>query len=382
MRKGLLAVVAMAFATFPALALAATGEPFKVTPSEKPAGSELNTLEGVTALSAKDAFAVGFTRSNQKGASFRALVEQFNGKEFKAVKPATVTATDTTFLHGVSGTGESNVWAVGSDRKAGTETKSQSLIEHFNGKEFTRVASPAGEPPEANLAGISADSATDAWAVGSAHSPNIHEGAIETLIEHFNGKEWVISPGANKELLPMPRENRLIGVVALSPTNVYADGVSGDGDAIIEHFNGKEWTVAKLPVMQANTQLVSISASSSNDVWAVGASSNGGSLALHFNGVEWSVVPTAALPGTNAGARFSGVVDLGPANVWVVGLKVAEGSPRQPLVEHFNGSAFSIASTPTIPTASTLLGVAGLGEGPEFAVGVQEGEKSPLALEN
>jgi hypothetical protein len=399
MMRGPLALLAVAFATIPTSAVAASSVPsftvsptpvtssaasiepsFKVTPSEKPAGSELNSLSGVAAISASDAVAVGDTRSSKSASTFRALIEQFDGKEWKSVNSASVTATDTTFLGGVAATGEKNVWAVGSDRKAGPETKSESLIEHFNGKEWTRVASPAGEPPAAALNGVSADSETDAWAVGESHSPNPHEGAIETLIEHFNGKEWSVVPGATGPF-PDARENRLVSVDALSPSNVFADGFSGDGDPLAEHFNGKEWSVADLPVLRASGRLRSISASSSTDVWAVGFA-NGEPLAFHFNGVEWSVVATPTLPGTKPAGNLDGVLDLSPTNVWAVGFSESEGVPHKPLIEHFNGSSWSIVQSPSIATASALAGVAGLGEGPELAIGVQEGEKAPLTVQN
>jgi len=60
----------------------------------------------------------------------------------------------------------------------------QTLVEHWNSKRWTLVASP--NPPSAYLnilEGVSAISRTDIWAVGSTDWGS-------TIIIHWNGSSW------------------------------------------------------------------------------------------------------------------------------------------------------------------------------------------------
>jgi hypothetical protein len=94
-----------------------------------------------------------------------------------------------------------------------------------------------------------------------------------------------------------------------------------------------------------NGELLSTSAVSAADVWAVG-----GTLVEHFNGTSWSVVPTATLPAGD-GASFGGVTALASDNVWAVG-KLSGGSTTTPLIEHFNGTVWSVVASPTVSDGS------------------------------
>jgi len=383
MKKTLLIGLAMALAILPASAFAASSEPsFTVVPSQKPAETNYNELKGVAAVSATNAYAVGLTRSSKSGSVYKGLIEHFNGSTWTVTPSASVAAADTVYLNGVSATSASNVFAVGKDYSPTTE-KSKSLIEHFNGTEWTRVASPTEEPPNATLNGVSADSTTDAWAVGESNSPNPHEGGTVTLIEHFNGTKWSVVEGAPE--YPSSQFNRLGAVDAIAPNDVWVTGVTGKHhQPVIEHFNGSSWSVVE-QAAPAST-LSSISGSSANDVWIVGFAGET-PFSEHFNGSEVVEVPVpavAAPSGVATASELNGVVDLGPANVWAVGRVQTEGEPNTPLIEHFNGSSWSIVQSPTVASTASLASVSGVAEGPVFAVGVQgeEPNKAPLTIQN
>jgi hypothetical protein len=85
-----------------------------------------------------------------------------------------------------------------------------------------------------------------------------------------------------------------------------------------------------------------------NDVWAVGSIGSGTlkvqPLVEHFNGTTWSVVPTPTAPN---GSTLNGVAGVAASDVWAVGTSGSATSP--PLVEHWNGTSWSIVSTPTLP---------------------------------
>src|SRR5579872_2779813 len=96
---------------------------------------------------------------------------------------------------------------------------------------WTVVSSPNGGADNL-LYGVTAISASDVWAVGgdiNAHGNN------QTLIEHWNEKTWTIvaSPNVTSDY------NILYGVAAVSATNVWAVGTyggsNGNNQALIEH---------------------------------------------------------------------------------------------------------------------------------------------------
>src|SRR5205823_12238319 len=95
------------------------------------------------------------------------------------------------FLVGVAAISTNNVWAVGYyDNGYGLKT----LIEHWDGMQWKLVSSP-NHPGSSgdSLNGVIAISTTDIWAVGSYTSSS---GNAQTLTEHWNGTQWsmVASP--------------------------------------------------------------------------------------------------------------------------------------------------------------------------------------------
>jgi hypothetical protein len=84
----------------------------------------------------------------------------------------------------------------------------------------------------ASLAGVTALSATSAWAVGATvDKPR----RLASLIERWNGTSWA--------RVPSPAVALLVSVTATSARNAWAVGFStGGATGIIEHWNGSSWT--------------------------------------------------------------------------------------------------------------------------------------------
>jgi hypothetical protein len=102
-----------------------------------------------------------------------------------------------------------------------------------------------------------------------------------------------------------------------------------------------------------------IAAIAPNDVWAVGAFLTGSSvfqtLAEHWDGSAWSVVSTPnVLAGNNI---LTAVTAIGTGDVWAVGYSRSGNSqtPAQPLTEHWNGNGWTVVPTPGGPNQSTGL---------------------------
>src|SRR5437588_170631 len=146
-------------------------------------------------------------------------------------------------LYGVAAVSTTNAWAVGGYQSS--NGNNQTLIEHWNGTQWSVVPSPSPGSDSNELWGVSADSSSDVWAVGDYSNGNFREA---TLIEHWNGNQWSIvkSPDASQY------DNYLLAVTALSPTNVWAVGYSqannaGPINTLVEQWNGSQWSVVSGP---------------------------------------------------------------------------------------------------------------------------------------
>jgi hypothetical protein len=118
--------------------------------------------------------------------------------------------------------------------------------------------------------------------------------------------------------------------------------------------------------------LDSVSATSARDAWAVGLtldpnSGNTEPLIEHWNNTAWSIVATPA----QLSAFFNGVVALSPNDAWAVGGYFDSISGRfHTLAEHWNGSTWTQFTTPNPgPLGNSLVSVAANSTSDVWAVG-------------
>ena len=71
-------------------------------------------------------------------------------------------------------------------------------------------------------------------------------------------------------------------------------------------------------------------------------------LAERWNGTQWSLEITPAPSGPEQ-TRFHGVACVNPSNCTIVGESITGGEFSASLIEHWNGTAWSIASTKLSP---------------------------------
>jgi hypothetical protein len=93
-------------------------------------------------------------------------------------------------LSGITATSASNAWAVG-DYTTGTLSIQKTLILHWNGKTWRQVPSPSPAKFKnggATLTAVAAASPASTWAVGAYLAPRC--GFVGGLILHWNGKSW------------------------------------------------------------------------------------------------------------------------------------------------------------------------------------------------
>jgi hypothetical protein len=100
-------------------------------------------------------------------------------------------------------------------------------------------------------------------------------------------------------------------------------------------------------------QVVAVSAT---DIWALGTYSTSDDirpLALHWDGAGWALVPA---PKGSIGANvFHGGAAVASDDVWAVGSREYLGLNYQPLIEHWDGSTWTVADVPFPPGDENLL---------------------------
>lgn len=285
-------------------------------------------------------------------------------------------------LRGVSAVSDSDAWAVGyHSGNAGTNVGAKALIDNWNGTAWSAASVPATPGNTALLLAASASSATDAWAVGRTQ---VNKSDFEGLALHWNGTAWSVSPGFSAALSDLGGASAE-GVADISPTDAYAIGDSAaTASGSLVQWNGTAWSPVTLPLpadATSNTTLNAISANGPDDVWIVGtfldsATHQNETFSEHFNGTAWSVVPMPLVNSSNINAfyLFNGIQANSPTDVWAVGeSSVVDSTTSSNLIEHWNGTAWSIVPSPSPGTGDSLTGVTTSNAANDvWAVGVTE----------
>lgn len=293
-----------------------------------------SALVSISAYSASDIWAVGYVSNatSIKNVTAReTLIEHWNGQQWSII-PGSNPGKGNNVLSRVLALSANNVWAVGyTSNIVNKVVVTQTLIEHWNGQQWSVINSPHSGIYQ-SLGGISATSANDVWAVGMVQQDA--STGMRTLIEHWNGRQWSIvsspSPGAFFDVLT--------GITAIAPTNAWAVGSfantnnSPASKTLIEHWNGQKWSVVSSPnVGNGQNYLISVTATSANDVWTVGYSGDGNSyrtLVEHWNGHRWSSGPDLSVRKNETYQLLIGFDHAPQSNtLWAVG---ATGSFQPP----------------------------------------------------
>jgi hypothetical protein len=278
-------------------------------------------------------------------------------------------------LTAVASTSDTNAWAVGHSNTEPNYLGAIPVIDHWNGTSWSQVATPSTGYSTNTLTAVSTSSTSDAWAVGWSEPRRY---TFYPLAMQWNGTAWSVSTSFNTAMSGQIAD----GVADISPTDAYAIG-GGLGSAaygIVTQWNGTTWTRLTVPVPtnDITTDFDAISADSANDVWIVGSytatvsSTKGtfGTYALHWNGSSWSVVSMPANPSGDE-YQLSAVQAISPTNVWAVGqnLNSSTLASQGTLIEHWNGTAWSVVPSPSPGVADYLNGVTFSSSSDVWAVG-------------
>ena len=331
-------------------ALAASG--WTVAPI--PPTGQNGVLYGVAAPSDTNAWAVGYSNAAANGLGAKAVIDHWNGTAWsQATAPAISGSAD---LLAASSSGANDAWAVGYYRIQ--RYTFYPLALRWNGTAWaTSPSATSAMPTNTILYGVADISPTDAWAFGN--NATLASGELA----QWNGSTW------SRVTYPLPTSTgysqTLNGISADSPSDVWIVGSyllqvgqSPRWETFSDHWNGSTWSVVPMPLVGGSDPLLTyqinaMDAISPTNVWAVGGSGDnaspyGGSptntLAEHWDGTAWRVVPSPS-PGTSN--SLTGVTESTTSNVWAVGYDIPSGATQpQTLTQNWNGTAWTTVASP------------------------------------
>jgi hypothetical protein len=325
---------------------------------------QVNELHGVSAVSDSDVWAVGVSYNTERTLS-TSLIEHWNGTQWTVI-PSPNPSSTLNVLNAVAAVSANDVWAVG----IAPTGSNQILISHWNGSVWSVVPNPPSSMPLNNLAALAVISANDVWAVGTGLIGD--EDATATL--HWNGTAWSVIPSPN---VGPEVDNTLAGVTAVASNDVWAVGTQQptsltDPHTLILHWNGAAWTIVPSPNDGGSTvdnHLLAAAAVASNDVWATGFSGFG-TLTEHWDGASWTVVPTPTIAGSEP-LFLPSVVALASNDVWTVGeFFQTRRSRSRTLTEQWDGAQWNVVQSPNRGSDhNELFGLGATPSGTLWAVG-------------
>lgn len=296
------------------------GTSWQVVPSPTGGGQ----LYGIAALAANNIWAVGTTGNATS-------IEQWNGKRWQIITSPSP-GKFSNFLGSVAALSPSDIWAIGSSWQ-GKRAHYRTLIEHWNGSAWSVVHSPNVASADNYLQGVTAISSANVWVVGSYNNRKQQTGA-QTLSEHWDGSKWSIVQS------PHPGVSAFNDATAIDASHIWTVGSSSTNGTFIVHWDVKRnhWRIRPSPSPGKNAALLAVSASSTNNIWTVGQYTNSKQLSAtlteHWDGSAWTYVPSANVASQNN--NLNGVSIVAPNNVWAVGYSSPNGNATSStLIEYY-----------------------------------------------
>ena len=275
------------------------GTTWKAVTVPLPADGVTGDLDAVSCPTTTKCIAVGGYRGEGYPADF--LVETWNGKTWSATSLPNPGSTLSAELEGISCPTASFCVAVGEE---GGSAGSAAVSETWNGSTWAPGGGgpvPAGAVGSA-LRSVSCSSATSCLEVGTYTTAT----ATSVLADSWNGKTG--------KLLPKAAGNQFTGVSCTSPTHCIVVGnTANPGDApadvagLADQWNGTKWSATKLSWPKTgNSYLYGVSCTKAGPCATAGGEDmdlkapgiTGRARVANWNGKAWTI---ANLPALNAG---------------------------------------------------------------------------------
>ncbi len=218
------------------------------------------------------------------------------------------------------------------------------LAEGWNGASWTIQPTPSvGTGYDSALSGVDCPSPMECIAVGRDYYNQGPDNA--PLAEQWNGTAWNIQTTA------IPADANTSGLSSVScatGTSCMAVGSSSLADPLAEQWDGSNWTIRPTPGGSLGGPLSGVSCPAASACIAVGGL--GTPVADSWNGTAWTeqAVP---LPAGNNGGQLSSVSCISVPDCIAVGYWAESPGPDLTLAEYWDGTAWTIQTTPNPPNA-------------------------------
>jgi hypothetical protein len=293
-----------------------------------PANNTFAHMNAVSCASVNSCEAGGYWEVQVTSNDPKALAEGWDGSAWQLQHAAAPPGATYNTLSGISCVSASFCEAVGTHfDSAGNQDM---LAETWNGQSWkiqsiTDPANPYGSPDDNGLYNVSCASAQFCEAVGA--------GSVGALTEMWNGTSWTAQtrPGASDV---DPQQVSCASTSFCLATDAYGH---------VDTWDGTSWSAG--PAVTGFSNVGSISCLSADFCEAVGEGSSGPTAAV-WNGTSWA---DQATPGPVSTA-FSGVSCTTASSCEAVG-EVNENGQESTLAESWDGSAWAVQSTPN-PSAT------------------------------
>jgi hypothetical protein len=324
-----------------------------------PGADGQNVWWGVEGIAPDDALVVG-----KGGSPLKARARHWDGAQWTRSGAPGRTYSE---LYGVSARTASDAWAVGHEYR-------RSIAIHWDGNAWARTNTPppSHDEDQDTLKAVTAISPDNAWAVGRTRLSG--GGNYAPLVEHWTGHAWTKTPVK----LPYHATDGIFnGVSAVSASDVWAVGdVAGQStEPLLEHWTGTKWHPVTKIRGAAGVHLSvldAVSARSADDVWAVGGGSDDSgyiSQILHYDGHTWRYIPSPS--GDLSISQLFGVSAISADDVWAAGFTWGDFFyAGHTMTLHWNGHEWSRVPSPNFgQSGSTLWGISAVSSKDVWAVG-------------
>jgi len=326
-----------------------------------------NWLYGVTCIPGSGCWAVGTRRANgNTSPPLQTLIERWNGASWTIIDSPNTSATQNNVLSSISCTSASNCWAVNSYYGYYDGTTTHTLTERWDGVSWTTVASPdKNSSKDTLLTGVTCVSGSACWAVGYSADPPYDNYNADAVTERWDGTSWniVSTPNATASYA-----STLNSTTCTSASECWAVGDYYTGIAVqllVELWNGTSWSIVPAPDKVNSFGLTfdylqGVTCTSASDCWAVGYYDASGpnqdfdyqTLIEHWDGNSWTIVDSPNV-NTIRNNFLEAVTCTSASDCWAVGQyhsgnNITGDKIYQTLIEHWNGAAWSIVSSPNI----------------------------------
>jgi hypothetical protein len=336
-----------------------------------------NLLLGSTCSNSWNCWSVGGSFSSLNGGGGpSALFEHWSGTSWTAGSGATIPGSSASLLWDVTCVTGSNCWAVGVD-EPGNNGDPSPLAEQWNGSTWSVVPTP---DVTGYLFSVTCVTSADCWAAGTTTTDDGNSDPLNGFILHWDGTSWSTTPTQPSG----QTYDQFNSVTCASASDCWAVGFAGPnalsnnflpnvmpnvaGDSsFVEHWDGSAWTITAAPSAPSpsGTYLADVTCTSSVQCWAVGATmdTNGNpsaTLVDQWDGTSWSTIPS---PNPSSAEILTDVTCLGPSQCWASGAQGVSSGQNQngspsPMIESWNGSAWSVDPSPNVVAYGYLNSVA------------------------